>query len=77
VETITAYGTALRCTEFCTNYMGRAAKTEESFEAMEIGQLLYLVLFGKLAIRPLNAAEASSQSRETEEFVLGADMGVL
>jgi hypothetical protein len=51
--------------------------TEESFEAMTIGQLLYLVLFGELAIRPLDATEASSQSRETEESASCADMGIL
>jgi len=51
--------------------------TEESFEVMTIGQLLYLVLFGELAIRLLDATEASSQSRETEESALDSDMGVL
>jgi hypothetical protein len=51
--------------------------TEESFEVMTIGQLLYLVLFGELAIRPRDATEASSQSRETKESASGAAMGVI
>lgn len=51
--------------------------TEEPFEAMKIAQLLYLVFFGELAIRPPNATEASSQSRETEESDSGAEMGIL
>ena len=57
--------------------MGRAAMTEESFEVMTIGQLLYLVLFGELAIRSPDATEASSQSRETKESASGAAMGVI
>jgi hypothetical protein len=51
--------------------------TGESFEVMTIGQLLYLVLFGELAIRPPDAPEPSSQSRETEESASRADTGVL
>jgi hypothetical protein len=53
------------------NSMGMAAMMEESFEAMTIGKLLYLVLFGESAIRPLDAPKPSNQSQETEELPSG------
>jgi hypothetical protein len=54
--------------------MRRAAIMEESFEAMTIGKLLYLVFFGELAIRSLDAPKTPNQSRETKESDSGTGM---